>query len=763
MAQMTATTPSTDPPPIAVEPAGIDCLIHLRAEDVSVLLDLTDGRIPAVAHWGADLGGLTADEASGLVRAGVTPVGENVVDEPIRLAVLPEHWTGWVGRPGMSGSRAGRNWSTKFTTIALRIDHEQVFTGPGLIDAGPALVEVDARDEVADLDLRIEIELLATGLLRLRTAVTNTGPEAFQVDDLVLALPVPARAREILDFAGRWGKERFPQRRELVTGTHLREGRKGRTGADAATVLHLGVPGFGFAEGELWSVHTAWSGNHTHYAERVFTGEQVIGGGELLLPGEVRLETGEDYRTPWLYANYGRGLDEVARRFHRHLRSRPGHPGPDRPVTLNVWEAVYFDHNLDRLLELADRAAELGVERYVLDDGWFGSRRSDKSGLGDWTVSPDAWPDGLHPLIDRVRGHGMEFGLWFEPEMINVDSEIGRAHPEWIMAAGHRLPVESRFQQVINLGIPACYDYIRDAILALLDEYEIGYIKWDHNRDLIEAGTQPGGQPGVHDHTAALYRLLAEIRAAHPGLEIESCSSGGARVDLGILTQTQRVWVSDCIDPLERQQMHCWTTQLVPPEMLGSHIASGRSHTTGRVHDLSFRAATAVFGHLGIEWDLTTASPAELAELAEWIAFFKEQRSLLLTGDLVRIDSPDRFWNGHGVVAPDRSQAIFSYAYLDRAEVGSPGRLLLPGLDPDRRYRVEPLLIGGHPPHGLRPPRWWGKRRGDPLGYGNGSISLVPTGEPEVVLSGRALGLAGLMAPMIDPEQAVLYLVTAVD
>ena len=160
-------------------------------------------------------------------------------------------------------------------------------------------------------------------------------------------------------------------------------------------------------------------------------------------------------------------------------------------MTLNVWEAVYFDHDLPRLLDLADRAAALGVERYVLDDGWFGARRDDHAGLGDWTVSADVWPDGLHPLVDHVTSLGMEFGLWFEPEMVNLDSDVARAHPEWVMATGGRMPVEARFQQVLNLGIPACYDYIRDAIFAILAEYDIGYIKWDHNRDLIDAGTAP--------------------------------------------------------------------------------------------------------------------------------------------------------------------------------------------------------------------------------------------------------------------------------
>ena len=475
-----------------------DTSVLLRDGDVALLIDLTDGRLPAVAHWGRDLGPLSAQDAISLVNSGIPPIAANLVDEPVRATLLPEHWTGWVGRPGLSGSRGGRAWSPKFTTTALSIDGEAVSGGSDqrlMVTKGPTALRIDAVDEVATLALSLHIELLQGGLIRARAEVTNLG-EPYEVNDLVLAFPVPAVGREILDMAGRWGKERVPQRRPLTVGTHLREGRKGRTGADAATVLHVGTPGFGFREGEIWAVHTGWSGNHTHYAERLSTGEQVIGGGELLLPGEVVLGQGQSYRSPWVYGSYGAGLDAVAHRFHRYLRSRDQHPSSQRPVTLNVWEAVYFDHEIGRLKELAEVAAAIGVERYVLDDGWFGSRRHDQAGLGDWTVSPDVWPDGLHPLVDTVLGLGMQFGLWFEPEMINLDSDVARAHPEWVMATGDRLPVQSRYQQVINLGIPECYAYIRDAIFAILTEYEISYIKWDHNRDLIDAGTQPTGRTG---------------------------------------------------------------------------------------------------------------------------------------------------------------------------------------------------------------------------------------------------------------------------
>ncbi|RYZ31884.1 MAG: alpha-galactosidase, partial [Propionibacteriaceae bacterium] len=600
------------------------------------------------------------------------------------------------------------------------------------------------------------VQLTPEGLVRLRARLTNTAADPYALQDLVLALPVPAAAREVLDLAGRWGKERTPQRGWLDVGTHLREGRRGRTGPDAATLLHVGTPGFDFARGEVWAVHTGWSGNHTHYAERLASGEQVVGGGELLLPGEVLLGGDESYETPWVYASYGEGLDEVARRFHRYLRARPQHPGPDRPVTINVWEAVYFDHgDHAKLLELARLAASVGVERFVLDDGWFGGRRDDSAGLGDWTVSPDVWPEGLHPLVEAVEGLGMQFGLWVEPEMVNEDSDVARAHPEWIMATGGRLPVESRRQQVINLGIPACYAHVRDQLLAILAEYPIGYLKWDHNRDLVDAGTQPAGQPGVHAQTLAFYRLVDDLKAAHPGLEIESCSSGGSRVDLGVLERTDRVWVSDCIDPLERQQMHRWTTQLIPPELMGAHVASGRSHTTGRQHDLRFRAATAVWGHLGVEWDLTSASEAELAELAGWISFYREHRALLLGGDLVRIDFPDDALLAGGVVAHDRRSAIYSFASVARSDVAVLGRVALPGLDPDLRYRVTPGLLT-QPPSGVVPPAWWrvtvtgtsDHARVDRLG----PLRIVAEDRDPFVLSGAVLGRAGLSVAQTHPE-----------
>ena len=735
--------PAAPDPEVTSPRPGVVHRVHLAASGVSVLLDVTDGRVPAIAHWGRALGALGPEGMDALCEATVPPVPQNLVDVPVRVGLLPQVSDGWLGRPGLAGSRPdGSGWTPRLITRALRIDG----TPPADVHAetGAAQVEIDLEDPEEGLAVLLELELLPTGLLRLRARLTNTGTDPYRLDELTLSLPVPATADELLDFAGRWTKERTPQRRAFTVGTHLRENRRGRTGADSAHLLHAGRPGFGFREGEVWAVHTAFSGNHRHLAERTSSDQRLLGGGELLLPGEVALEQGGTYESPWLYASYGDGLDQVAARFHRHLRSRPHHVDARRPVTLNVWEAVYFDHDLERLTDLADRAAALGVERFVLDDGWFGSRRDDTSGLGDWVVSDEAWPDGLGPLIDHVRAHGMEFGIWFEPEMVNEDSDVARAHPEWIMAPSpERMPLRSRNQQVLNLSIPEAYAHVRDQMLALLGAHEIGYIKWDQNRDLLESATRATGRAAVHDQTRAAYRLMDELREAHPGLEIEACASGGARVDLGVLEHTDRVWVSDCIDPLERQQMHRWTSQLIPLELMGSHIASGRSHTTGRLHTLGFRAHSALMGHLGIEWDLAAASEEELAELTAWITLYKERRELLFTGDLVRADRGESPLWLQGVVSPDQGEALFALSAVGRADTAQHPRLVLPGLDPAAAYRVRAQLPSGPPSH-LTPPPWLAR-------------VLEADG---AVLPGAALAVAGLAAPLLDPEQGLLLSLT---
>jgi alpha-galactosidase len=590
------------------------------------------------------------------------------------------------------------------------------------------------------LSLSTLLEMSPYGVLRIRHELTNTAQTPYTLDQLVCVLPMPAQATELLDFAGRWSRERSPQRAPLRQGVWSRENRRGRTGFDAGPLI-AGTEGFGFRHGEVWAVHTAWSGNHVQYAERLADGTSVLGGGELLEAGEIRLGGGASYQTPWVYfAVSGSGLDGLSRGFHATLRARDRHPRTPRPVTLNIWEAVYFDHSLEKLLDLAEKAAAVGIERFVVDDGWFRHRRTDNAGLGDWYVDETVWPEGLHPLAQRVHSLGMQFGLWFEPEMVNPDSDLMRAHPDWYLADPERLPAEHRNQQVLDIARPEVFDYLLERISSLVSEYGIDYIKWDHNRDLAEP--RHDGSPGAHAQTLAVYQLLDTLRARHPGLEIESCSSGGARVDLGILERTDRVWASDNIDPIERQSIQRWTSLLIPYELIGAHVGSSPAHISGRATDLGFRCATALFGHAGVEADITRWSERSQEQLAAWISLYKELRPLLHTGEVVRVEHPDPAAWVHGVVAQDRFEGVFAYVQMDTSVAEGTAPIRFPGLDPEAEYAVEAV------PGGV-----------------SGAVEAWPlwaATEPEpdgLRLTGRFLAEVGVAAPALANKPAQAFLV----
>lgn len=703
--------------------------VHLRSGGTSVVLDLETGRLPGIVHWGRDLGETSREVLESLAIAARPQRVSGGLDRPARLTLLPQESDGWLATPGLAGHRGGRHFTSALATRVVRVDDDA------------RGIAIDAADDDAALAMELRLELTAHGVLRTRIRLTNVGDDAYVLDDLHVTLPVPDDADELLDTTGHHLRERAPQRRALTIGAHVRESRRGRPGADASLLLAAGVAGFGFERGVVHAVHAAWSGNHRMLAERAVTGESLLAAGELLLPGEVVLASGESYETPWIVASWGDGLTELAGRIHDDLRARPHHPTRPRPVTLNTWEAVYFDHDLARLADLADRAAAVGVERFVLDDGWFLGRRDDTAGLGDWFVDPAVWPDGLAPLIDRVRDLGMEFGLWVEPEMVNPDSDLARAHPDWLLRGRDELPVSARQQQVLDLSNPAAWLHVRDRLDALLRDHDIAYLKWDHNRDLLEAGDGPGGRARVHANVLALYALLDDLQARHPGLEIESCASGGARVDLGILERTQRVWTSDTLDPIERLTIQRYTGLVVPPEMLGAHLTSPTVHSTGRTVSLELSAGVALLGHLGIEWDLTLLDEAALQRIAHWVALWKRHRAMLATGRVVHADLADASVDVRGVVAADGAEALVTITQVATSASHPGARVRIPGLDPARTYRVTTITPDETTPTPAQSALDWARG---------------------VTLTGIALGTVGMRAPGLFPQQLALLHLEAI-
>ena len=398
---------------------------RLRGEGFEVLVVVGEG-VPTIVHWGATLGDLDATAIDEMLAALDSRSGHGSLDVVAPLAVVPEHAAGFPGRPGLLGHRRrGVHWAPRMASVG----HARTVGE----DDRERLV-VTCRDDVADLDLVVTFEV--GHCLVVWAEVTNThADERYLVDALTITLPIPDDATELGTFTGRWTRELHPERRSWVHGTHLAENRRGRTSHETPPLVFAGTLGFGEWHGEVRGAHLAWSGNHTWLADRLPDGRRLLQLGELLHPGELSLAPGESYRTPEVVAVWSEGgLTPATQRFHRHLRSRPTHPTTPRPVLVNTWEAVYFDHARETLWALAERAAAVGAERFVLDDGWFGARRDDQRGLGDWVVSPDVHPDGLTPLIDHVTGLGMEFGIWVEPEMVNPDSDLFRAHPEWVLA-----------------------------------------------------------------------------------------------------------------------------------------------------------------------------------------------------------------------------------------------------------------------------------------------------------------------------------------
>ncbi len=671
-------------------------------------------------HWGGDLGTLSESQLARFVAAQTVAVPPSSIGDPAVLSLVPVASEGWSGTPGLTGHRGNRTVEPSFSLADLAFTEEN-------------RIAVTLADSAAGLEVRIELSLSTEGLLEARSSVTNTGVDRFILGRLGITLPIAPRAREVLDVTGRWPFERRPQRRELAHGSWSRQTRHGRNGHDSPELLAAGTLGFGFRAGEVWAVHLAYSGDHDVYAESHPTGHAVLGAAELLAPGEVQLDPGESYSSPQVLAAWSAGgLDGVSERFHAwtRQRSRTRHRGAgDRPVILNTWEAVYFDHDEEQLSQLASIAASVGVERFVLDDGWMIGRTDDSRALGDWIVDPVRWPNGLAPLVDHVRALGMDFGLWVEPEMVSLDSDVARAHPEWVLTGWpERLPLAWRNQFALDLDNPAAFDAVLAQLCVLVDEYEIAYLKWDQNRDLL------GGS--AHRQTLATWRLMAELNARYPALEIESCSSGGGRTDLGVLQFTDRVWPSDSNDPLERQRIQRYSSIVLPPEVIGSHLGAAGAHTTGRETDLGFRLATAFFCSAGVEWDLTKASDEELASVRTWIAAYKEHRFLLHSGVTVRADPVDPALELHGVVAADRSEAIFAAVCLEAPRDAVTTGLVFLGLDPGMEYRVEPIDLGAPVRYFHAKPQW-----------------LLDGG---VTLPGRILSEIGIAWPPLQPQQALV-------
>lgn len=667
----------------------------------TLLLASRDGGLPEVAHWGAPL---PTDEDCTALAAALMPleVTGGMRDVRAPLTVCPLAGDGTSGALGADLGSAAPRLALEDVAYEEGRRLDAVFAGDGV--RYTLTIEADAETDVLVLSARMQgarVRFLAAP-----------------------ALPGPPTGDAAITFAGRWIGE-F-RRRELAweAGPHVVEVREGRTSHEAYPGLSMPAGPLRNSEGEVFALTLGQSTGHRLVAETLADGRRHVLIGPMLHP-----DGADDVTAGPLYATRSAaGANGVTDAFHRHLRRRivrfPD-PARPRPVHANSWEAVYFRHHVAELKEIATRAAALGAERFVLDDGWFKGRDDDTTSLGDWEVDRTKYPDGLDPLIAHVRALGMTFGLWVEPEMVSPDSDLARAHPDWILGPPDQ-PL-ARHQLVLDVAREEVRDHLFARLDALLAANEIDYLKWDHNRAL------PGPD---HRQAEGFTALLERLRKAHPHVEIESCASGGGRLDWGALALTQRVWLSDSNDALERLRIQHEALPFLIPEVTGSHVGPRTCHTSGRTLPMGLRAWTAAQRHLGFETDPRALDPAEAETLARVVCWWKARRDWLMPARRLRLDTDDPARLAELAIAPDGDRFALWLAQIEAPARILPSRLRLVGLEPAARYRlwlanpedVSPVSRGDHP-----------------LKEGCA-----------VVLSGAALMGAGLAPPLQGPESVLV-------
>ena len=504
------------------------------------------------------------------------------------------------------------------------------------------------------------------------------------------SLHLPHGTNELTHVSGTWAREFTTHRQRLSPGTHVIDSRNLQTGHVANPIVMVNRPGQAWEDsGTVYFAALAYSGAWHIAVEQTPTWAVRIHAGYHPFDFQLDLAPGEKHSTPALVSGVSPdGWGGASRRLHAFTCERVL-PRPQlRPVLYNGWEAMEFDLNAEKLIDLAHKAAAIGVELFCVDDSWFGARRNDSAGLGDWVVRAEAFPQGLEPLVQEVNRLGMKFGLWVEPEMVNPDSDLYRQHPAWVLHFPGRERTEARHQLILDFGRAEVVEHIFAVLDDLVTRYNIAFFKWDNNR----LATEPGSVAGKaiwRAHTAAVYAIMDRLRAKHPTLDIQSCSGGGGRIDLGMLARTDQVWVSDNTDAFDRIRIQEGFSLAYPARCLEAWVTAELNPITQRPASLDLRFAVAMRGVLGIGSSLNELSDKELAEYARYIAFYKRIRHVVQAGELYRLERLEEFQASViEYVLPDGRAAVYSSVVRDQLIGSARPAALLKGLIPGVIYTV---------------------------------------------------------------------------
>ena len=681
---------------------------HLYNQKFSYILKILPEGIPVQLYFGAPL--IDKENWDYLLESVHRPmqVAYSLEKPDLSLEHLPQEYPSSLSgdmRPGAidllqeNGSRV----------LDFQYEGHSVQSGKPSIAPLPACY-VEEDQEAQALQIRLYDKAIQTELVLSYTLyedrpvlcrnarITNSGLQKLILNKMMsISLDLPDDNWQEMVLPGAWARERNIEVHPLHTGSQSIYSLRGHSSHHYNPFLCLKRPDTSENQGECIGLSFVYSGNfladvdvNPYHTTRISMGIHPY-------TFSWPLASGETFQTPEAVLVYSdEGLNAMSQAFHSLFRSRLARGkfrDQPRPLLLNSWEGIYMDVEEQKVLEMAQAAADLGLELFVLDDGWFKGRNNDRSALGDWVCDSEKLPGGLKDLSEKVEAMGLQFGLWFEPEMVSLNSDLYRNHPEWVLHVPQRRMSAGRNQFVLDFSSPEVVDYIATAMETILDEAKISYIKWDMNRSLSEvysSACSPDQQGTIyHRFILGVYTLYDRLTQKYPQILFESCASGGARFDPGMLYYAPQAWTSDDTDAVERLKIQYGTSMVYPISSMGSHVSAIPNHQLHRQTSLRMRSAVAMFGTFGYELDPLLLTPQEKAEIKEQICFMKKYRSLIQFGEFYRLRSPfegnETAWM---VVSPDRKTALVGYyRVLQQINVGF-RRLKLPGLLPDALYSI---------------------------------------------------------------------------
>ena len=628
-------------------------------------------------------------------------------DRTYSLDTLPlEYACDGVGDYRVTGAAAVH--SDGSCALDLRYKSYRISKGKYSIKGLPAVyadvsesetLEIVLKDKYSDIEVTLRYGVLPKLdiITRCASVANNTNEPVILTKAASLCLDIPHGEWEWVHFHGRHAMERLTERMPLCHGIQESSSTRGTSSHHQNPTVLLCSPDCTETSGSCIGAALMYSGSFQTkiQLDQMEQVRLVMGINPELFRWE--LKPSEVFDTPEVIMSYSsNGMEKLSHNFHKVIREhvcRGKYKLAERPVLINNWEATYFDFNEEKILKIAEQAASLGVDMLVLDDGWFGKRDDDCSGLGDWFVSEEKLNGGLGKLAEKIKSLGMKFGLWFEPEMVSEDSDLYRSHPDWAIKIPSRNPVRSRYQLVLDMINPEVRDYLFGAISDILKNADISYIKWDMNRSICDwytpclSAENQGEMP--HRYVLGLYELLERLTTAFPDVLFEGCSGGGGRFDAGMLYYCPQIWCSDDTDAFERTKIQYGTSFFYPVSAIGSHVSAVPNHQTGRITPIETRAVTAMAGSFGYELDLNTLSHDEKQEVKEQIVRFKKDGPLIHNGLYYRLsDSLNDKYAMWGFVSDDKKEVLV-HGVIFRTEPNRTQYLVkLRGLLPDTNYRL---------------------------------------------------------------------------